>query len=470
MIERCGDRQRKFNGLERWPFRLIIESLPMVLQVALLLLACGLARYMWSINTSVARVIISFTALGNLFYIGIVIAGTSSYECPFQTPASTTLRYLRDSRTIRKLMTSLSPSNVISTIHTTWRNTRKLVVILSLPNATSLIYATWMDVHQGLILASHRAYDIVRHPLSWEISLPPIASDTHGMATRAGHQAILLLLRTDRVFGTTKHRLAQGIRRFRRAVLLPITVEDVDHQSLAHRNGTGLLVRVRNLESIRRQNAYNAHCVCWVLRNITDPEAIDSAIRLAGTIRWFDGDPNHDPPFDLIVSTLEACFDSTNKLYPGMRDRAYFSARAILQISMSARAQPHVRASKYPIPAIHSVRFKHTDPDLYHIIRILEYNFKAHRPTFSFPDGDSGTHTHLLWISNLLADVTHVGPNPILRSYHSFLKIAAANQRPIITNILVVWYMFLGGNVEEETLWAVNKSCAVISLSSLSVN
>ena len=68
MIERCGDRQRKFDGLEKWPFRWFIESLPIMLQIALFLLTCGLSRYMWSVNTSVARVVTSFTVLSFLFY------------------------------------------------------------------------------------------------------------------------------------------------------------------------------------------------------------------------------------------------------------------------------------------------------------------------------------------------------------------------------------------------------------------
>jgi len=29
MIERCGDRQRKCDGLEKWPFRFFIDSLPL---------------------------------------------------------------------------------------------------------------------------------------------------------------------------------------------------------------------------------------------------------------------------------------------------------------------------------------------------------------------------------------------------------------------------------------------------------
>ena len=119
MMERCGDRQRKFDGLGKWPFRLFIESLPIMLQVALLLLASGLSRYMWSVNTSVARIVISFTVFGIMFYIGIVAAGTSSYECPFQTPASIALRHLRDSGIPRKFF--------ISFIHAVRENTQRQV-------------------------------------------------------------------------------------------------------------------------------------------------------------------------------------------------------------------------------------------------------------------------------------------------------------------------------------------------------
>ena len=92
MMERCGDRQRKCDGLEKWPFHLFVESLPVMLQVSLLLLACGLCRRMWSVNTAIAYILIALTAFGISFYLGIVFAGASSYECPFQTPMSGALR------------------------------------------------------------------------------------------------------------------------------------------------------------------------------------------------------------------------------------------------------------------------------------------------------------------------------------------------------------------------------------------
>ena len=93
MIECCGDCQRKCDGLEKWPLHFSVESLPVVLRVALLLLACGLCRHMCSINSSVAFTLISLTGLEVAFY-DAVITGMSSYACPFQTPASTALRGL----------------------------------------------------------------------------------------------------------------------------------------------------------------------------------------------------------------------------------------------------------------------------------------------------------------------------------------------------------------------------------------
>ena len=228
-------------------------------QIALFLLTCGLSRYMWSVNTSVARVVISLTILGFLFYIGIVAAGMSSYECPFQTPVSIALRHLRDSETARKLLSSLPLANIISLFYTALRNTPRLLASLSLPNTASLIYATWMDVQQGLVSAPRRSHDITRQPLSWGFSVSDILSSIRRTARKIGHRVIILLLQVDRAFWNAKQRLAQEIRIFRRAGLLPTSTRDAYHVSY---NIPGLRVRVWNLEGIRRQNADSASCVC----------------------------------------------------------------------------------------------------------------------------------------------------------------------------------------------------------------
>ena len=93
-IERCHNRQRKLGGIVGWYFDHVMESLPMMLQAALLLLGCALTRYLWEVDVTVASVVLSVTSLGVLFYLFIVIAGTVSNICPYQTPAADICRYI----------------------------------------------------------------------------------------------------------------------------------------------------------------------------------------------------------------------------------------------------------------------------------------------------------------------------------------------------------------------------------------
>ena len=58
-----------------------------------------------------------------------------------------------------------------------------------------------------------------------------------------------------------------------------------------------------------------------------------------------------------------------------------------------------------------------------------------------------------------------MGSNRTLKSYPSYLSAAVANNRATIANTLLMWYIFLGGQVKEETLWAVDKSCAILDIS-----
>ena len=92
-IERSQNRQRKLDGIVAWYFDHVMRSLPLMLQVALLLLGCALSRYLWEINITVASVVIGVTSLGVLFYLFIVIAGAASASCPYQTPGANILHW-----------------------------------------------------------------------------------------------------------------------------------------------------------------------------------------------------------------------------------------------------------------------------------------------------------------------------------------------------------------------------------------
>ena len=240
MVERCGDRQRKFDGLETWPFHIFIKSLPVMLQIALLLFSSPVACHdTYGRSTPPSHPPSSPSLLSASPSTSGLAAGTSSYECPFQTPASMGLRHLLDSKATKKLLASLF-----------------------LPEAISLAYTTWVNTGQVLVLASHRVYDTARY-------IPPsisrITSGIRSMATKIGHQSIILL-RIDQSLGNAKQRLVQGTRKFRPAGLLPTTVEDADQQPGAPQNGPGLLVRVWNTDALRKQNTDN------VLRQLGSPE------------------------------------------------------------------------------------------------------------------------------------------------------------------------------------------------------
>ena len=92
-VERSQNRQRKLDGVITWYFDHVMESLPLMLQIALLLLGLALSRYLWEVNIIVACVVLGVTSLGVIFYVFIVIAGTAFESCPYQTPIARTLRH-----------------------------------------------------------------------------------------------------------------------------------------------------------------------------------------------------------------------------------------------------------------------------------------------------------------------------------------------------------------------------------------
>ena len=227
MIERCGDRQSKCDGLEKWPLHFFVESLPMMLQVALLLLACGLCRHMWSINASVARTLITFTGLGVTFYIGVMIAGTLLYACPFQTPASTTLR---------------GP----------WKKIRDWIIssIIHSKRVLSRTYQMWK-----------RRVRSLRHR-----SLPTIPlEDVQIQQSKSA---------------PTPDNSPQ-----------PQSLSTLDNVPQSE-----LWLKPKDLAVVCRTNTDDVRCVSWILKHITDPEALDAALPLAGEIRWFDDGVKVNPP------------------------------------------------------------------------------------------------------------------------------------------------------------------------------
>ena len=379
MIERCGDRQRKCDGLEKWPLHLFVESLPVMLQAALLLLACGLCKHMWSINTFVACILTNFTGIGVVFYLAIVISGTSSYACPFQTPASIALCGL-------------------------WKRTQ--------------------------------------------------------------HGTVFCLVHSKRVLSWTRQIWNQGVRSLLHPQSLSTTIplENIQVQP------SESWLRPKDLTIIRQTNTNDVRCVSWILRNITDPEALDAAIRLAGVIRWFDDGVHVNPPYDLIVSTFETCFDSTGKLYPRLRDRAYYSGQAMVWIRTLAMRKSEEFASTFTFPVVEYTD-PALDPDLGHLLRI-NVAWLLNSPLIHLLSIHPGhTPSHSQWISNVLLHLAWADQTPLdfgLIANNIFGIHETTIPLNATLNRLLAWCIFLGSPVKEEALKVQDKSYDISCLCSSS--
>ena len=123
-IERSQNRQRKLDGVVVWCFDHVMDSLPLMLQIALLLLGCALSRYLWEINTTVASVVLGVTSFGVVFYVLIVIAGTASESCPYQTPGAHILRYILR-HILPRILPALLSSRCFYTLSECWSSFRR---------------------------------------------------------------------------------------------------------------------------------------------------------------------------------------------------------------------------------------------------------------------------------------------------------------------------------------------------------
>jgi hypothetical protein len=90
----CSRGRQKLNGTITWYLDYMMESLPLILQAALLFLGCALSWYLWEINTTVASTALGVTSLGILFCLFIVIAESAFASCPYQTQYSVSFNRL----------------------------------------------------------------------------------------------------------------------------------------------------------------------------------------------------------------------------------------------------------------------------------------------------------------------------------------------------------------------------------------
>ncbi|KAJ7215934.1 hypothetical protein GGX14DRAFT_606915, partial [Mycena pura] len=104
--ERGLERQRKLDGLRKWKLEAVLQMFPLLLQLALLLFSTALSVYLWTINVSLAIIVLALTFLGFGTYLFLPSSAIFSRDSPFQTSCATcgkriislTLRVLKPAR------------------------------------------------------------------------------------------------------------------------------------------------------------------------------------------------------------------------------------------------------------------------------------------------------------------------------------------------------------------------------------
>ena len=213
--------------------------------------------------------------------------------------------------------------------------------------------------------------------------------------------------------------------------------------------------------AMREANANDVRCVSWILRRISNQESFDTASLRAGTVRWFEDELKKMPPFDILVSILKACFSSTGKIYPGMRDSAYCSLRAIVWIHIRATRVSEELARRFPLPVIHC-NATSLDPDLKDLLGILSCQDTRDilpRLYFAVP---GLTPAHLLWTSRALLHLSLTEKNEPgeFGAICDYRDKTDQNTFPPDATLdrLLASCIFLGHPIEKEVLEVEDKS------------
>ena len=221
------------------------------------------------------------------------------------------------------------------------------------------------------------------------------------------------------------------------------------------------------LVALQNANVSDALCISWIIWSITDPEALDAAIRLAGTVRWFEDGLDVEPPYDQIVTTLKGCFDSTGEVYPGSRDRAYHCAQAALWIHVRALFVSVEFSKKFPLPTIDRDAASF-DPDLRSLLGLcisegIPYLF--HNLYFT---GLQVTPAHYQWISNLLLHLSWAmqGTSDTFEELSFSFLSPTGGTIPLnaVLDRLLTSCIFFGWPVEQGWLKIQDKTYAIPSL------
>ena len=320
------DRRLKMEGMVTWGFSIVMESLPLLLQFALLLLGYALASYLFTIDKVVAAVVVGFTGFGLLFYGVIAVSAILSYHCPFQTPLSLIVRFV-----IR---------SIVELVHDRRRH---------LYRSRKWFWRTFSQMRKQLIPINFRGFCT---------------------ADRRDHIVLDMTGPFD----------------------YPPTLFDEDTNWEAY--------------------VLDSKCIAWMFDMSMDADVTLDIIRFIPEVVWHAG--IQTTPQTRLYDTLVECFDLSlghPKVIPKFRDRAYFSAKALLHVTLQRRfvdnefdrgAFNSISRQYTTISRQHTTTGSKGDPDLEFTLGMIDRLFGASRFEPIGWKGFSFTDPHRAWMSRIL--------------------------------------------------------------------
>ena len=220
-----------------------------------------------------------------------------------------------------------------------------------------------------------------------------------------------------------------------------------------------------DLATIKRSISIDVQCVSWVLWKIDSPEALSIAIKFAGTAWWSEKGLDAEPPYDVIVSTLKACFNSSRKLYPVLKDKAYYSARAILWIHIRAMCVSEELALGFPLPTIPRGATSHGD-DLDDLFGVFSGLDAPGTLAWVYTASPKVTPAHQQWTWTALLHMTWA-KRSVLGTFDSEVvkRHVGGDWSTVpldaVLNRLLTWCIFLDWPVDKVVLMIQDKSYAI---------
>lgn len=426
IIESCADRQRERDEFQKWRFSLYIKAPPIVLKIAILLLVVGFYANVAVVNTTISRALIPAVICGFLF-IAVSLAGSPRH--PHHAVVPIVLR-IPSKKAGLSLYDRLSWPPVTTFLHRLWGD-----VVLLPPRI----------IHAVVRLSRVEMRPRPRAPPLPVTSRPPAPQFPPFRDLWESVQCKILLV----------------------ALHLPQSLPSLPlPETSAPPLSPTVWSELEALAALRRANADDARCASWILWNIVKQEPLDVAIKLASTIRWFEEELDVIPPYDLIVSILGACFDSSGKLRPRSRDRAYYSARAALWIQIRVTCASEDPAYHLPLPIIHMVNrdASFPDHDLKELLEICGLRGIPRILARMYHISPGISPTHLQWTSNALLHLSWATRN-VSGAFDAIgdnVAEGCTGSIPLdaILNRLLASCIFLGWFFGREMLEIQDKKCA----------